>query len=478
MTPIRIFLVLLWVIISIILISVLFPPDGINIGNYKLSFVSYKSFLNKPKVEYADISELIRLVEETDSILIESINEKPAIADSLFARTISEVLHQIEYSDTLNPLAVFYNKLLNNKGLIRVLHYGDSQIEGDRITGYLRQKFQERFGGSGIGLISAARLANVSLPIDFTSNGNWKRYTIFGHRDSLIQHNKYGVLGSFARFSEPNIISNKKESHNAKIALSSSAINRNRFNFKSFKLIYGNAVVPVIAELSIDKKPSDFKILQTNKDFAIIEWLVDESVNELEIEFTAQSSPDIYALCLDPEKGIVFDNIPMRGSSGTDFSKINSSQLKKMYADLNVALIIYQFGVNLAPYEKDNYDFYERWMYSQLKFLKSLRPDLPILVVGISDMSKKEGDKFITRPNIELIRNAQKKAAFRAGCAFWDMYEAMGGENSMPSWVNADPPLATFDYTHFNHRGARIISQLLYKAIMYDFENYVNKKST
>jgi len=33
--------------------------------------------------------------------------------------------------------------------VVRILHYGDSQLEGDRITDYFRNKIQKRFGGKG-----------------------------------------------------------------------------------------------------------------------------------------------------------------------------------------------------------------------------------------------------------------------------------------------------------------------------------------
>jgi hypothetical protein len=38
---------------------------------------------------------------------------------------------------------------------ISIFHYGDSQIEGDRMTGYIRQRLQQQFGGVGPGFIPA-----------------------------------------------------------------------------------------------------------------------------------------------------------------------------------------------------------------------------------------------------------------------------------------------------------------------------------
>jgi len=231
-----------------------------------------------------------------------------------------------------------------------------------------------------------------------------------------------------------------------------------------------------MAELTVDDQPSGMNILGQSSDLTQLEWTLPETHENIKIEFTSESSPDVLGFLLDPATGIVFDNIPMRGSSGTDFTRMDAGQLGSFFRTQNVKLIIYQFGVNVVPIEHDDYTFYENWVYSQLAFLKRLSPDLCILVVGVSDMSKKVEGKYVSYPNIVKIRDAQRKAAFRAGCAFWDTYEAMGGKNSMPSWVNADPTLASPDYTHFNHSGTQIIARMLYKALMADYEAYMKKR--
>jgi hypothetical protein len=71
------------------------------------------------------------------------------------------------------------------------------------------------------------------------------------------------------------------------------------------------------------------------------------------------------------------------------------------------------------------------------------------------------------------VRDAQKQAAFRAGCAFWDSYEAMGGRNSIVSWAYATPPLASKDFCHFSADGATLIAELFYRALAQEYNPYV-----
>lgn len=101
-----------------------------------------------------------------------------------------------------NALKNFFDalyELKNNPQAIRVLHYGDSQIEGDRITDYLRLKLQGQFGGQGPGLISLMPVAS-SLINRVTTAPGWDRYNVFTSKDKRVSHTNYGILAGFNRF--------------------------------------------------------------------------------------------------------------------------------------------------------------------------------------------------------------------------------------------------------------------------------------
>ncbi len=104
--------------------------------------------------------------------------------------------------------------------------------------------------------------------------------------------------------------------------------------------------------------------------------------------------------------------------------------------------------------------------------MKSINPEAGIIVVGPADKSVKEKDKYVSYKYIEPLIKEMKKSAFEGGAAYWDIYKAMGGKNSMPSWVNAE--LAGSDYIHFSTQGASIIANMLYNAIIYEYNRYIN----
>ncbi|MDA3819341.1 MAG: hypothetical protein PF590_02580, partial [Candidatus Delongbacteria bacterium] len=307
----------------------------------------------------------------------------------------------------------------------------------------------------------------------------WKRHTLFGKKDSLISHTNYGPAMAVFRYASPwnDSISNDSVLNKGSFTVTNSFQGyRNAQRWDNAVLYYGNLHAPV----SIVIKDKDDMLIKADSLYpvsGIQSFLLSDSLmNTFSVCLSGYDSPDVYAISLESSNGVIFDNLPLRGNAGTVFSKISPSYLKSWFRRLNTRLILFQFGVNIVQKDREDFSYYENWVYHQLTLLKRLNPDMAIVVIGISDMSTKKGTKYVSYDCIEKIRDAQKNAAMRADVVFWDMYEAMGGENSMPNWVWADPPLAKKDFTHFNLEGARIISNMLYNAIMLEYHNYRKEK--
>ena len=103
-------------------------------------------------------------------------------------------------------------------------------------------------------------------------------------------------------------------------------------------------------------------------------------------------------------------------------------------------------------------------------------PEAAILVIGPSDMSTKDKDKYVTYKHLPGLIETLKEVSMSNGCAYWDMYSAMGGYNSMPSWVNADPELARPDYVHFSAKGARLVANMFYNSLIFEYNKYLEEK--
>lgn len=475
------------VLAILLALSIVFPEKGIRVNeNITLHFLTLGEIMEKDTAQYADISGILNSpMAISDSAYFAMLEPGPAddvARDTIRANadSLKGKIHSIEYplgdSTLLYP---FYRKLraANKAGRsIRIMHYGDSQIEGDRMTSLIRYKLQKQFGGSGIGMLPPVQLYGYQLSLVHTASDNWRRYTAFGRVDSTLNHNRYGMLGSFARFSPyPDEMDEMDDQeYEAWISMEQSkrAYHLTRI-FNKCRLYYGNASQPVFYELYTNGELYDADFLEITNQFRVKDWTFEEGPKQLEFRFKSTCSPDFYGIALDHDRGLAVDNVAMRGSAGLFFTRMDGDMLKEMYEDLQVKLLILQFGGNVVPYISENYVYYERWFYRELSRLKSLMPDLAIIVIGVADMSVKEKDIYTTYPNLEHIRDALKSAAFKSDCAFWDMYTAMGGKNSMPSWVFAQPSLASSDFVHFNERGARVLAEMFYNAFMHDYNAYV-----
>ena len=134
-------------------------------------------------------------------------------------------------------------------------------------------------------------------------------------------------------------------------------------------------------------------------------------------------------------------------------------------------LVVLHYGTNVANPDQDNTIWYGNGMTRVIAHVKASLPGSSILIVGIADRSYK-GEDFETIPSVPSIVNRQRLAAQKNGVAFWDLYTAMGGYNSMSDWVAHDPPLAALDRTHFSHAGARRIARILFEAFVAEYRTY------
>lgn len=455
-----------------------FPAEGIKMGSAgTVYFPSFEDVFGQDEPQ-KDISTILQ-----DSVVAEVDPRLDSIKLVRKADSIRKWQLRLHYRDNdKSVLYPFYSALGKAKRAskpVRIIHYGDSQIEGDRISGILRSRLQREFGGSGPGYLPAVPLTGTSS-IRQSFSDNWQRYTIFGIKDTTITHNRFGMLGNLGRFTpiRPDSVPIDSVSHNAEIVFSK---NRRTFMFPAkpiwFKMFYGNYDLPVGFKLHVNDSLLFTDSLASEMNHKIFKRKFSPAPNSIKVEFEGRESPEIYGFSIEGTNGVIVDNVPLRGSSGTIFRKVDRDLLIKIYNDSNVKLLIMQFGGNVMPYIDSDSEIqsYGRWFESNLRLLKEIIPGVSIVVVGPSDMSHKPKVSWQTFGHLPDVRDRLKEAAFNTGCAYWDLYEAMGGENSMPQWVATDPPLAVNDHVHFTRKGANKVAQWLYDAIIADYREYETK---
>ena len=343
------------------------------------------------------------------------------------------------------------NQVKNKK--IRIAHYGDSINWGDIITQDLRQNFQSKFGGQGVGFLSLVTddiVVKQTIKETFDET-EWDWASLFTRN---LKNYPLGIAGTVAKSKGNSWV--KYEATNFRSLCKS---------FKTIRLFYNNAKNNCHVSYSLNDGAAQNLNLQLGMN--VKESVINSSADVKTVKFNFTScSRDInfYGVSLENGNGIYVDNFPIRGNSGVSIDDIPKNILSDFQKLLNYKLIILNYGVNIATSEQTNYTWYRNKMIKVINNLKQIFPDAAILMIGVSDKAIKKGTKFVTDPSIFLVLKEQKLIAQQTDIAFWNSMEAMGGVNSMNEWVNQN--LALKDYCHFSDAGGKILADLLTEAIL------------
>ncbi len=410
---------------------------------------SFDSFHSLNRTNYAGINLLSPF-----SSLIDFFSDGSAFAGQLPAQGVKTPI-----IGNTKQLSYFFDALKNSKSKsVRIAHYGDSAIEGDLITSDIREELQNKFGGNGVGWLGI-----VSQDITFRTttkhsfSDNWESA-------SLYTNNPKGLpLGISGEVAVPK--------GNSWVQYETTRARRSLKDFSVVKLYYSNAKNSQIL-YSFDGKAKQSAALKTGSGIQELILKPSGKAKSVRIEFPTVDQAYFYGVTLENESGLYIDNLPLRGNTGVDIGQISQTMLKDFAKYLDYKLIILEFGLNIAGSSRTDYSWYEREMVKVINHLKQAYPKTSILMISVHDKAMKKGSNFVTDPTILKLLETQKNIAKQADVALWSMFDAMGGENSMPKWVNANPPLAFKDYIHFNDQGAAKIAQLFLDSLISEFNKY------
>lgn len=442
------------------LLSVFFPQSDIKIGEFSLRFPSIEQMLEENKDSTKSVDNIINKVEKSMQ-LVDTVDTARQNKLKFYAEFFTKNSARLYFPDNDSSyLFPFFDKLDSaEEKLVHIIHYGDSQIEGDRISGYLRSKFQEKFTGNGPGLLPLQQPVGA-YSVSQTLSDTVQMYYAGGMMGIKANHRRYGAMAQVAQLTDSDFVKMNIYARQTK-------------NFEQIKIFVGQVDNIFEAVLANNKQT----LKQTAK-VSTITWNLKKPTNSLSLSFKGKS--EIYGINIDAGKGVSLSNIPMRGSEGTFFTQIEKTGLTKMLKELNTQLIILEFGGNALPALRDSSSVkkYSNNFSRQISLFKEILPESKIIVIGPTDMSTKIKGKLQTYTLLPYLVSCMQSETVEHGAAYWDIYGVMGGFNSMKSWVNHSPALAAPDYVHFTRKGAEKIAEIFWKSFMtyYNYRNFLNNK--
>jgi len=449
------------------------PNHSLTISSKKLKLfallfmvVSFSNLTNSQNNIYQfandgiTVSENTKVIETEVNEYIDFTNNNICVDDNL--NVFTNLTHGVQ--GTFVPIAGnnqelkdFFRALRGSRtNKIRIAHYGDSILLGDVITENLRQNLQDKYGGDGIGYLSIVPDdLRMKRSIRQTVTGTWIQGSMTtGNRTHL----PIGISGMTAQATS-----------NSTVKFETTKFMRTSRTFNTVRIFYSNASYSSSISYSFGNSRAVSEKLLPGE--GIHELVLNATNLETSFELNCGSAAGtyFYGVSLETGNGIYVDNFSFKGDSGVSLVDIDKNTIKAFDKYLNYKLIIINFGINATTLPVSSFIWYKNKMKKVINHFKSALPSASILVVSVGDKSIKTHSKFVTDPKVVSLLKLQEDLAKETNVAFWNLFEAMGGNNSMSKWVNAGPPLALMDYVHLTSLGGKVVADLLTKALLQEY---------
>lgn len=430
-------------------------------------------------------SKLFESRSQGDSlnVAIETIEHIPSALDPFLMRLGSLPVLSGQTGLVENQLGARSRKL-------RIAYFSDSTIEGDLITAPLRYEFQKVYGGTGVGMMPITSIVSgFRQTIRHNFSKNWESISFMSPVNknlslgitgyTFIPRPYYSVTTKVEKADTlaiadsllTELVADSTEvkpstqrhyvDHNAWVEYKAVDISGGAGSFANIRLFYSNASDSSKVYVSYESSASQSYHLSSRQGVQVLDISPGSPVKSVRLEFLRDDPIHVYGVSFDAPKGVYVDNFPIRGYSGMYFSRIHENVLRDFQSYLEYDLIVLQYGENVSNPANRDYSNYKNAMIRTVEHIHKSMPKVPVLIVSAHDRSIKEGGSYKTSPDIPILVKTQAELARETDSAFFNLFDAMGGYNSMQGLVQQKPALASSDYTHFNRRGADWVAKLL-----------------
>ncbi len=362
--------------------------------------------------------------------------------------------------DALNPFFEKLAKLESEKrGMVHILHIGDSHLQADYFSGEVRKQFQQdpRFGNAGRGFIFPYSVARTNNPEDYRTRytGVWEGFRSV----KRTTWSQWGLAGVTAITYDPR---------------STITIQPVEFRgsypspIKRLKIFY-----PVFDEKSFVPKlltdPKNIARSQIHAD-GYISYELRKPLWEVTMGLQRFSPSESRFLMqgLQLENGHSGIMYSMAGANGAEVSTyLRCEDLDKHVKAIKPDLVIISLGTNDAYFSSFDDKTYKHQYTVLIQKIKAVVPEVVFLLTTPGDNLRRR--RYTNKNNVVASRRIQEIAQ-EEGVAVWNFYEVMGGFKSVQQWYRYG--LSQRDKLHFTFSGYQLQGQLLFEALDRSYRSY------
>ena len=344
---------------------------------------------------------------------------------------------------------------------VTILHYGDSPTTADLITGDVRALLQQRFGDAGHGYLLIA-----------------KPWAWYGHRDTDISAHGWTISTAVGKMRADTYGLGGGSFQGSTGA--ASHISLKDAAQSSMELSYlaqpdGGTVQVTANDAAGDGQP--LATVDTASDTRQPAWErigLPPGTKSVDIK-PASGHVTLFGETFTRQaSGILYNSLGLNGASTTVLSRGFNPDIWAAELQHDApALIVINYGTNESSFGSFVDKQYEGELRLAIQRIRNALPNVSILVMSPMDRGERSGiDQIDTMATIPRIVAIQKQVAADTHCAFFDTFNAMGGDGTMSRWYTGKPRLVAADLIHPTPQGASIIAQIFVKNLMQGYDAY------
>ncbi|MDP8223515.1 MAG: GDSL-type esterase/lipase family protein [Candidatus Lernaella stagnicola] len=344
------------------------------------------------------------------------------------------------------------------KGAItRILHYGDSLVVVDFVTGQARRRLQAQFGDAGHGymLVGKPWPWYQHWDVSFRTSSSW---FVDGIMKPKTRGGYYG-LGAYAfDGTGPQQYINFGTSRKG-------VFGRRAGHFEVHYLQQPNGgsfqvLVDGVAHSTV-------KTAGTTRKSRVHKVTASDGPHKFRVQCVGDGKVRLFGVVLERDTpGVVYDTLGINGGRMRTLERINPQIWAEQLRLRNPHLVILNFGTNESEDVGRPLPTVENDYLRVLQTVRAAVPQASCLVMAPPDRADRGPNGLTTKPIIPKLVARQRSAALKAGCAFYDTYEAMGGHGAMARWYRTRPRLCAGDMTHPNRRGADVLGDGFFRSLV------------
>ena len=404
-----------FITVALVFVALLamYQMPAITIGDYTLREVKILSDID----DLRQINDKLPPLPEVPSVVAADSSQSQQLSAKKVVTAANDIITDYSGGNS-GGLGHFYQCLDSVETMgrpVRIAYYGDSFIEGDILTADIRDILQQRYGGCGVGWVDCAKGTNAFRPtVRIVSDGFIPHLTNEKPFDSSRQgiNQKYYTLNGHARLTYKALTFRGRRSTWQKARLWFTTQ-------QPMTVTIGNDSNAVRHEFQ--SSPS-IQYLETNGRADAIRY-----------NSEAGEGTTVFGASLEPVKGIVVDNLGLRGLPGFSLAKIPDATLRQFYRMRPYDLIIIHYGINCAA-DGNPESFYKAYVKKMTEIVEKIKracPGASIMVCNVSDRDQRSADGIRTMNAVKKLARYQRQIASESRVKFYDIFNAMRGEANM-----------------------------------------------